>query len=338
MPKAMILTQYREYGDLGGLALADVPEPVLAEGEVLIDVDAFALNYGDFALFANKYTFDLELPARVGDECSGTVKAVGPGVTRVKVGDRVGTLPIRYGKYGVNGEFAVYPAAFVARYPDNLTVAEACSIWVCYLTCYFALYEIGKVKEGDFVLITAASSSAGMAAMELCKMQGAKAIGTSRTRSNCDHLLNIGFDHVIAQDEDDLASQVLDFSGGLGVRLVYDPIGGKIVQDYATALAQDAIIFLYGGMSQTPTVLPVIELVNKAACLRPFSVYNHIYDEASRERAIKFIYDALSRGHLQARVEKEFPLSQYKEALQYQFQSTRRRGKIVISTKSVTGS
>lgn len=332
MAKVLMLNEYKEYGDLSGISLEDVSLPEPGPGEVRISVDAFSLNYGDFELFADKYTFSLDLPARIGDECAGVVDAIGPGVSTFKVGDRVSSLPWMYGKYGVNGEFAICPAKYVAHYPDNLSPEEACCIWVAYLTCYFALIEIADVSEDDYALITAASSSAGMAAMELCRMKGAKTIGTSRTSAKRQFLLDIGFDHVIAQDEDNLAKEVMQFSGGKGARAIYDPIGGKIVQDYATALAQDAIIFLYGGMDQNPTILPEIEMTQKAACLRPFSLFNHMNEKDSIQRGVQYIYEALERGDIKSYVEKTYPLEAYKQAMQDQFTSTTRRGKLVITT------
>jgi Alcohol dehydrogenase GroES-like domain len=91
---------------------------------MLIDVDAFALNYGDFELFTGDYTFTLELPARFGDECSGRIIGLGPEVTNFKIGDRVSTMPIMYGKNGVNGEVALYDSRYCAPVPDNISPAR----------------------------------------------------------------------------------------------------------------------------------------------------------------------------------------------------------------------
>ena len=144
--------------------------------------------------------------------------------------------------------------------------------------------DIAKIKPDDWVLITAASSSAGMAAMEHCKMIGAKTIGTTRNSSKKQRVLDIGFDHVIAQDEGNMSGLILEYSGGVGVRVIYDPIGGKIVQNYKDGLAQNAMIILYGGMDQSPTIVPEIEMTRKAAFFHCFSTFNHIADMASLER------------------------------------------------------
>lgn len=330
MAKALVLHEIQPYGDFSGISLDDIPQGEPGEGEVRLKVSAFSLNYGDFELFANKYTFDLTLPARIGGECSGVVDAIGPGVSNVKVGDKVSTLPSFYDGYGVNGEYAIFPADYLAYYPDNISAEEACCIWVAYLTAYIAFIEVAEVTPDDWVLITAASSSAGMAAMEICRMIGAKTIGTSRSSSKRQYLLDSGFDFVVAQDEDDMSASIMEFSGGQGARIIYDPIGGKIMQDYADGFAHGAIILLYGGMDQSPTILPEIEMTQKAAWLHAFSTFNYIGDKELLNRGVEFVLDAVSAGRLKPAVGAVYPLSDYLQAFRDQFDAKSRRGKIVI--------
>jgi NADPH2:quinone reductase len=330
MALALVLHEFKEYGDFSGIHLDEIPAKEPGSGEVRIKVEAFSLNYGDFELFANHYTFGLTLPARIGGECSGIIDAVGPGVTGLQKGDRVSTLPMFYDGFGVNGEYAIFPASNVAKYPDKLTAEEGCCIWVAYLTAYFAFIELAKVQADEYVLITAASSSAGMAAMDLCRMIGAKTLGTSRTAEKRTYLLESGFDMVIAQDEDNMSERIMDFSNGQGVRVIYDPIGGKIVQEYADALAHNAMILLYGGMDQSPTIVPEIEMTRKAAWLHAFSTFNHIEDKDSLWRGVDYVTRAIERGDIKPAVGKVYPLKEYREALEDQFQSGARLGKIVI--------
>jgi len=181
------------------------------------------------------------------------------------------------------------------------------------------------------VLITAASSSAGIAAMEVCRMVGAKTIGTSRSTNNHAFLKDIGFDHVIAQTDGNMSESIMEFTGGKGVRIVYDPVGGAIVQEYADAFAQNAIVFLYGGMDPTETTLPEMQMTEKAVVFMPYTLYNYIYDKEGRERGLKFCYDGLKSGQLRPFVEKVFPIEEFKEAFEYQQKATRRVGKLLIS-------
>jgi len=325
-----------EYTGVGGIRLDDIPVSEPGQNEVRINVDAFSLNYGDFELFENKYVFSMDLPARFGDECAGVIDAIGPGVSGFKVGDKVCTLPWMNEGYGVNGAFAIVPADFVARYPDNLSVEEACSVWVAYMTAYFALFDISKIKAGDHVLITAASSSSGLAAMEICKMVGAYTIGTSRTHNNDEFLLDAGFDHVIAQSDYEMgdgkmASTIMELTAGKGVNVAYDPIGGPILRDYAYALAQNPQVIIYGNMDPRPTVLPEIVLTQKRAFIRSYSVYQFIYAKEAREQGIRFCYDALKSGKLKAYFEKVFPIEDFRQAFEHQKSASTRRGKILIS-------
>jgi len=320
-----------EYTGVSGIRLDDIPVSEPGPNELRINVDAFSLNYGDFELFENKYVFSMDLPARFGDECAGVIDAIGPGVSGFKVGDKVCSLPWMNEGYGVNGAFAIVPADFVARYPDNLSVEEACSVWVAYMTAYFALFDISNIKAGEHILITAASSSSGLAAMEICKMVGAYTIGTSRTHNNDEFLLEAGFDHVIAQSDGEMAGTILELTSGAGVNVAYDPIGGPILRDYAYALAQNPQVIIYGNMDPRPTVLPEIVLTQKRASIRSYSVYQFIYDKEARERGIRFCYNALKSGELKAYFERVFPIEDFRQAFEYQKSASTRCGKILIS-------
>ena len=119
-------------------------------------------------------------PSRIGYEAAGIVDAVGPGVDGIQIGDRVSTIPsFSVGKYGVYGESAIVPAHSVAGYPDTLSAVEGAAIWMQYMTAFGALVEYGRLKKEDAVLITAASSSVGLAAIQIAKYIGALAVATT---------------------------------------------------------------------------------------------------------------------------------------------------------------
>jgi len=333
MAKVLRLHEYNK--GLDGIRLDDIKITEPGYREVRIDVDVFALNYGDFEMFEDEYTFTLgDLPARFGDECSGVISAIGLGVTEFKVGDKVSSLPWMNAGFGIAGEFAIVPADFVSHYPDNLSAQEAASVWIAYLTAYYPLFDVAKIKEGDYVLITAASSSAGIAAMEFCKLVGAKTIGTSRSHNNEEFLTEIGFDYLIAQCDGALAPRIMEITAGAGVNVVYDPIGGPIVQDYANAFAQNAMVFIYGGMDPEETVLPSEQMYEKSAIVNFYSLYNYIYDKAARERGVEFCYQGFKSKKLRAFVEKTYAIEEFKNAFAYQQQATTRSGKILILPKS----
>ena len=213
------------------------------------------------------------LPSRIGYEGSGTVEAVGPGVDPAWVGKKVATVPgFSQNQYGLLGEEAIVPATSLAEYPANLSSIEAAAIWMQYLTAYGALILFGKVVAEDFVIITAASSSVGLAAIQIAKDVGATAIATTRTSKKRSELLSLGADHVIATDEEDLPDRVAAITGGKGARIIFDPVAGPFVETLAAAAAPGGIIFEYGALSMQPTPFPLMAALPKGLAVRGYSL------------------------------------------------------------------
>ena len=156
------IVRFDKTGDASVLRIMDEPAQEPGEGEVRINVEAIGLNRAEVLFRQGLYLEKPTFPARIGYDAAGTVDALGAGVTGFKIGDKVSTIPsFTMSKYGVYGDSAVVPATALAHYPDNLSPEQAASIWMQYLTAYGALISLGKMKAGDYVLITAASSSVG---------------------------------------------------------------------------------------------------------------------------------------------------------------------------------
>ena len=327
MPKSLRI--HRFFG-IDGIRLDEVEMPEPQGSEVRIKVDAFALNYGDFGLMEDDYVFSLELPSGFGDEATGIIDALGPQASKFEIGERVSTVTFRNEGYGVNAEYTLFPEDYLARYPANLSVAEGTSIWVQYLTAYYALYVVADIRPEDYVLITAASSSAGIGGTQLARLAGARVIGTSRTSANRAFILETGADHVIATQEENVAERVLTITDGTGVRIVYDPVGGPLMAAYADAFGQDAIVFLYGDMSGEPTHVPISEAIRRNAVIRPHSVYNFVNRKELRESGVAFVYKALEDGGIKPYIDRTFPLERFREAFAYQLAAKNRRGKIIV--------
>jgi NADPH:quinone reductase len=154
-------------------------------GEVRLRVDALGLNRAEVMFRQGRYIEQPDLPSVLGYEASGVVEAVGEGVVKPQVGERVSTVPsFSMRRYGVYGETAVVPAYAAVRYPPNLSPVEGAAIWMQYLTPYFALHDLGHLPAGQHVLITAVSSSVGIATIQLAKAMGAIAIATTRRVDN----------------------------------------------------------------------------------------------------------------------------------------------------------
>src|ERR1700678_1276545 len=198
-PASVKIVRFHQTGGPEVLQLDELPLPDPAAGEVRLRVKAIGLNRAEVMFRTGRYLVEPKLPSKLGYEASGTVEAVGPGVDQSWIGKTVSTVPaFPANAYGVYGEVAIVPVRAIAAYPDRLTYEEGTSIWMQYTTAYGALIHQGRVAKGDFVLITAASSSVGIAAIEIAKAEGAISIATTRTSKKKRELLSLGADHVIA--------------------------------------------------------------------------------------------------------------------------------------------
>jgi NADPH:quinone reductase-like Zn-dependent oxidoreductase len=238
------IIQFKSLGGPEVLAFKDIVlSKELGLDEVLYSVKAFALNRSDWLLSAGYHYTIPELPSRIGSEASGIVKAMGKNVTKFQVGDKVTSIPFFTSKYLVHGEVAITPEKYLTHCPSNLNFIESCSIWMQYLTAYYPFVEIAKIRPGDFVLIGAASSSAGLGAIDIVKSCGGRVIATTRSDKKITLLKNYGADEVINTPNDDLKEKVMHITNNKGLRAVYDPIGNPFYQQYLDALGMGSIIF-----------------------------------------------------------------------------------------------
>jgi NADPH:quinone reductase-like Zn-dependent oxidoreductase len=307
----------------------DVPPP--GPGEVRIAVKALGLNRAESMFRSGHYLEQPRFPARLGYEAAGTVEALGEGVQGLKVGDAVSTIPaFSQNQYGVYGDTAIVPAFAVAKHPASLSWAEAAAVWMQYATAYGALIDIAGLKAGDTLLIPAASSSVGIAAIQIARMIGATPVALTRGSSKRKPLLDAGAAHVIATEEQDLVAEAKKLTGGKGARIVFDPVGGPTVAKLTVAMAERGILFLYGALSTEPTPLPLMDVVGKSLTIRGYVLFEITGDPRRLERAKKFIVDGLSAGKLKPVVAKTFPLEQIVEAHRY-MESNQQVGKIVVT-------
>src|SRR6202795_413001 len=246
---------------LGGpevLKIQDEPIPEPGKGEVRLNVKAIGLNRAESMFRRGHYLESLVLPSKLGYEAAGVVVAVGPDVDKSWVGKKASTVPaFLMTNYGVYGEVAIVPASALAAYPEKLTPEEGTSIWMQYLTAYGALIAHARITKGDFVIITAASSSVGIAAIEMVKAEGAISIATTRTSKKKATLVEVGATHVIATSEEDFIARVKEITGGKGARVIFDPIAGKGVELLSQAAAFGGTIFEYGALAPEPTPFPL---------------------------------------------------------------------------------
>lgn len=178
------IVRIHAYGDASVLKLEDIDVPAPAADEVQIDVKAFGLNRAEVMFRNHAYLQEAEFPSRLGYEAAGVVVAVGTDVSDLQVGDAVSVIPpLDIARWGTYGEVANVPAYLTVKHPQNLSFVQAAASWMQYVTAWGALVDQAKLTQGDVVLVTAASSSVGLAAFQIARSVGAIAIAVTRTHA-----------------------------------------------------------------------------------------------------------------------------------------------------------
>ena len=327
MPK---IVRFHEVGDASVLKLEDLPKPKPGEGEALLKVEAIGLNRAEVMFRSGAYLDQPNFPSLIGYEASGIIESVGPGVTDLKPGDRVSSIPaFHMNKYGTYGEYAVLPVYALAPYPEHLSPVEGTSIWMQYITAY-GVIEFGGLKKGQHLLITAAASSVGLAAIQIAKFTGAISIATTRNTAKTQALTDAGADFVINTGSEDLVQRVDEITGGEGFALAFDPIAGPGLETLAKAARQQATIMEYGVLDPRPTPYPLFAAIRKGLTIRAYTLFEINFDPERSARARKFVTEGLTAGVLKPIIGKTFKLEEIVEAHRY-MESNEQIGKIVVT-------
>jgi NADPH:quinone reductase-like Zn-dependent oxidoreductase len=328
MPKVV---RFYETGGPEVLKFEDVPPLQPRKGEVRLKVQAIGLNRAESMFYRGQYIYQPKLPAGLGYEAAGTVESVGPDVEESWIGKRVSTIPaFSLNEYSMVGEIAVAPIEALSEYPPNLSPAEGAAIWMQYLTAYGALIAIAKVTKGDFVVIPAASSSVGLAAIEMVKAEGGISIATTRKSNKKEALKKLGADHVVATDEEDYVARVSEITRGKGARVTFDPVAGPFVEKLAEAAQPGGIIFAYGALSGQPTPFPLLTALPKGLCIRGYTLMEFTRVPEKLSIAKKYVYDRLADGRFHPKIAKTFPFAETVEAYRY-LESNAQVGKVVVT-------
>ena len=305
----------------------DVPPP--GTGEVQIRIRALGLNRAEALLRTGSYIETATFPSGLGLEAAGIVEAVGEGVAGFAPGDAVSIVPplsmVRWPAYA---ELATFPDELVVKHPPELGFEAAAAVWMQYLTAYGALVDIAGVGRGDVVAITAASSSVGLAAVQIANRIGAVPVALTRTSAKRRALRDAGAPHVIASDED-IGARLAEIAGASGVRVVFDAVGGPAFEPLTAAMSPGGILIEYGGLSPAPTPFPLFNVLTKSLVLRGYLVHEIIRDPARLAKAKAFILDGLSDGSLKPVIARTFPFEEIVEA--HRFLESNDLGKIVVT-------
>jgi NADPH:quinone reductase len=228
--KAMLCTRF---GGPDDLEFSDLPDPAPASGEVVVAIKAAALNFFDTLIIAGKYQVKPPFPFSPASEFAGVIESVGAGVTGLGVGDRV----LGYGGFGAAREKIALSAQRVVKIPDSLDFDRAAGITVIYGTTLHALKDRAKLKSGETLAVLGASGGTGLAAIEIGKLTGARVIACASSDGKLAFCRERGADEVINYANEDVKEGLRRVTGGKGVDVIYDPVGGSYAEAALRSIA-----------------------------------------------------------------------------------------------------
>jgi len=323
--------RFHQHGGPEVLRIETVDVAPPARGEVQIRIRALGLNRAEALLRRGTYIETAKFPSGLGLEAAGIVEAVGDDQTGFMPGDNVSIVPpLSMVRWPAHAELANFPAGIVVRHPPALGFEAAAAVWMQYLTAYGALVDVAGLLRGEVVAITAASSSVGLAAIQIANRIGAIPIALTRTSAKRRALLEAGAAHVVASGEADIGARLAEIAGANGVRVVFDAVGGPAFEPLTAAMSPGGILIEYGGLSAEPTPFPLPNVLSKSLTLRGYLVHEIIRDPGRLARAKAFILDGLSDGALKPIIARTFRFEEIVEAHRF-LESNTQFGKIVVA-------
>ncbi|MFE9424029.1 zinc-dependent alcohol dehydrogenase family protein [Kitasatospora sp. NPDC006697] len=327
----MRVVRFHELGGPEVLRLEEAEPGLPGSGEVRVRIAVIGLNRAEANFRLGRYIEQAkELPSSLGYEAAGVVEELGDGVTGFAVGDRVSILPtFSMNDYTVYAEQAVVPAAALVKLDEEVDFETGAAVWMAYLTAYGALVDIAGLGKGDTVLIPAASSSVGLAAIQIANQLGAVPIATTRTAAKKAALEQAGAAAVVATDEQDLVTEVLRLTDGKGATVVFDPVAGPGINELALLTARGGTLFVYGSLSGQPTPFPRAA-VGRGIALRGYVVFEITAHPVRHAKGVEFVLAGLRDGWLKPAVDRTFPLERIVEAHAH-LDANRHVGKVLVT-------
>ena len=311
----------------------DWPAPELGEHDVLIDVKAAGLNFPDVLLIQGKYQFQPELPFIPGGEFSGVVEAVGEKVTRYKPGDEV----ISMGQVGGFCEKAAVHELAAFPKPASLSFEEAAGIAITYFTSWYALNQRAQLKEGETMLVLGAAGGVGTTAVELGKLMGAKVIAAASSDEKLEVCKQLGADEVINYGPDGtdgaagLKDKLKELTGGKGVDVVYDPVGGDFSEVAIRSMAWNGRFLVIGfAAGPIPSVPLNLALLKGCSIVGVFWGRFTMEEPEANQANIQALWELFDAGKLKPVVTDSYPVEQFQDAFTCMTER-RARGKVILT-------
>ena len=297
----------RQWGPPEDLAVTELPEPVPGEQQVLLEVRAAAVNFPDTLIIQNKYQFKPQLPFAPGGECAGVVKALGPAVSNIKVGDAV----IAFTGWGAMTEQLLVDARQLIALPDGLDFTTASAFVMTYATSYHALKDRCALLGGETLLVLGASGGVGLAAIEIGKLLGARVIAAASSAKKLDICKAHGADELINYSDEDLRDRIKALTGGKGVDVVYDPVGGSSTETALRSIAWRGRLAVVGFANGSIPALPAnLALLKGASIVGVFWGDYAKREPANNAKDLRTLFGWLMQGKLKPHIYATYPLDQ----------------------------
>jgi NADPH:quinone reductase len=314
---------------IGALRLGETPEPAPAEDEVLIDVHAASVSYMDYLMICGRYQLRPALPYVPGTDAAGVIVAVGDKVERFRCGDRVACA----NWFGGFAERMVATASKSARIPDNVDFAVGSTVLHAYLTAWYALVDRARLKPGETVLITGAAGGVGLACVEVASLLGGRVIAAVGSASKAEVARDMGAEHVVDYGSEDIRERVKSLTGGEGVDLAVDNVGGALFLTLARLMRWNGrlipIGFAGGEIPSLPMNLPLLKNYSVVGVFAGAWTTN--FPEEAAEAADR-IMAFVGEGRLNPHIDRLLPLEEAAEAMRAVAERSV-RGRVVLKVR-----
>jgi NADPH2:quinone reductase len=313
-------------GPARDLVLEDVASPVPKKNEILLDVQAAGVNFPDTLIIEGKYQFQPPLPFSPGGEAAGVVAAVGERAGTFKVGDRVMALT----GWGAFAEQVAVPFYNVMPIPEHMDFATAAAFGMTYGTSMHALKQRGQLQAGETLLVLGASGGVGLAAVEIGKAMGARVIAAASSAEKLAVAKAAGADELIDYSQASLKEEIKRLTGGQGVDVIYDPVGGDLFDQAVRGLAWQGRLLVVGFASGAiPQMAANLVLLKGAAVLGVF--WGAFAQRQPEDNAANFrqLFAWHAEGKLKPLVSKTYPLAEAGAAIE-ELGQRRAVGKLVV--------
>ncbi|MEE1921622.1 NADPH:quinone oxidoreductase family protein [Pseudomonas sp. 148P] len=319
----------KAHGPARDLVLEDVASPTPKKNEILLDVHAASVNFPDTLIIEGKYQFQPPMPFSPGGEAAGVVAMAGENAGAFKAGDRVMALT----GWGSFAEQVAVPAYNVMPIPEGMDFVTASAFGMTYGTSMHALTQRGQLQAGETLLVLGASGGVGLAAVEIGKALGARVIAAASSAEKLETARAAGADDLIDYSQASLKDEIKRLTGGKGVDVIYDPVGGDLFDQAVRGLAWNGRLLVVGFASGRIPELPVnLMLLKGGAVLGVF--WGSFAQRQPADNAANFrqLFAWYAEGKLKPLVSKTYPLAEAGEAIA-QLASRKAVGKLVVKVR-----